>query len=206
MVSRRKPVRELENSEERYQLVQEELAASELRFRSLMEQSPLDIVIMTPEGRISKVNTAWMRHWGLEAEETDKVLASYNMRTDKQLEDLGVAPLVERAFAGESVVLPPIHYIQSRAFEEMGLEGIEARSRWIQTHLYSVKNANGDIEYVIGINMDITELKRAEQEAREQRELLARADRATSMGQLTGSIAHELNQPLTGILSNAQAA
>ncbi len=53
--------------------------------------------------------------------------------------------------------------------------------------------------------MDITDLKRAEQEAREQREALARVERATSMGQLTGSIAHELNQPLTGILSSAQA-
>jgi C4-dicarboxylate-specific signal transduction histidine kinase len=46
----------------------------------------------------------------------------------------------------------------------------------------------------------------AEEEARIQRENLARMDRATSMGQLTGSISHELNQPLTGILSNAQAA
>ena len=54
--------------------------------------------------------------------------------------------------------------------------------------------------------MDITELRRAEQEAQEQREALARVDRTTSMGQLTGSISHELNQPLTGILSNAQAA
>jgi len=52
---------------------------------------------------------------------------------------------------------------------------------------------------------DVTELKHAEIEAREQREVLARVGRATKMGQLTGSIAHELNQPLTGILSNAQA-
>jgi C4-dicarboxylate-specific signal transduction histidine kinase len=53
---------------------------------------------------------------------------------------------------------------------------------------------------------DITERKQAEEEARRQREALARIDRTSSMGQLTGSIAHELNQPLTGILSNAQAA
>ena len=49
-------------------------------------------------------------------------------------------------------------------------------------------------------------LSLAEKEVREKREALARVGRATSMGQLTGSIAHELNQPLTGILSNAQAA
>jgi PAS domain-containing protein len=85
-----------------------ELEESESRFRNLMEQSPLDIVILTPEGRISQVNVAWMRNWGFDEDEKAKVLAAYNMRTDKQFEALGFAPLVERAFAGESVVLPPI--------------------------------------------------------------------------------------------------
>jgi len=56
-----------------------------------------------------------------------------------------------------------------------------------------------------GSLQDITERKKVEEEARVQQEALARANRANSMGHLTGSIAHELNQPLTGILSNAQA-
>jgi len=56
------------------------------------------------------------------------------------------------------------------------------------------------------LNEEILERKKAEQEAREQMDTLASVDRATRMGQLTGAIAHELNQPLTGILSNAQAA
>ena len=54
--------------------------------------------------------------------------------------------------------------------------------------------------------IDITKLKLVEQQVSEQRGALARIDRAKRMGQLTGSIAHEINQPLTGILSNAQAA
>jgi signal transduction histidine kinase len=52
---------------------------------------------------------------------------------------------------------------------------------------------------------DITENKKQEEEAQRQREIMARVGRTTRMGQLTGSIAHEINQPLTGILSNAQA-
>lgn len=139
-----------------------EVAESEARFRNLMEQSPLAIVIMTPEGQITKVNTAWMRQWALEEEERAEVLARYNMRTDKQFEDLGVSPLVERAFAGESVVLPPIEYNGNRAIDEMGLEGIEARSRWIQCHLYSVKDENGGIAYVVNTNTDITDRKQVE--------------------------------------------
>ena len=59
---------------------------------------------------------------------------------------------------------------------------------------------------MVNTYQDITDIKYAEMEARRHQDALARVDRATSMGQLTGSIAHELNQPLTGILSNAQAA
>ena len=185
---------------------QERLQQSEERFRSLVEQSPLAIEIATPAGEISQVNAAWMRLWGLDEDEAVQVAARLNRLADQQSRDLGMAPLIEKAFAGEPVALPPLQYDANLTMDELGLEGIEARARWVQCHLYPVKDADGKIAYVVSTYMDITELRRNEQEAREQREALARVDRATSMGQLTGSIAHELNQPLTGILSNAQAA
>ena len=50
------------------------------------------------------------------------------------------------------------------------------------------------------------ERRRAELEAREQRRELAHLTRVAMLGQLSGALAHELNQPLTAILSNAQAA
>jgi PAS domain S-box-containing protein len=186
-------------------LAEEKLTNSEERFRNLMEQSPLGIVVLTPDGQITQVNSAWMRAWGIDELETARVMAEYNFLTDPQMEELGVMPLVEKAFAGERVVLPPIEYSGKRAMADMRLEDIEPRTLWIQIHLYSVKDEQGAVAYVVGINFDITDLKKAEREAREQREVLARLDRATSMGKLTGSIAHELNQPLTGILSTAQA-
>ena len=48
--------------------------------------------------------------------------------------------------------------------------------------------------------------RKAEEEARRQRDELAHAQRVATLGELTASIAHELNQPLTAILANAQAA
>jgi PAS domain S-box-containing protein len=111
---------------------EEGLLESEERFRKLMEQSPQAIVIMSPEGQITQVNAAWMRLWGINEEETSQVLASYNMRTDPQIRDLGFASLVEEAFAGESVVLPPMEYSGSRAVEDMRVEGVEATPQtWI---------------------------------------------------------------------------
>jgi PAS domain S-box-containing protein len=53
---------------------------------------------------------------------------------------------------------------------------------------------------------DITERKRADAELLRQRAELAHLSRVTMLGELSGSMAHELNQPLTAILSNAQAA
>jgi two-component system sensor kinase FixL len=52
---------------------------------------------------------------------------------------------------------------------------------------------------------DVTERKRAEAEASNARRELLRLERLSRMGELTASLAHELNQPLTAILSNAQA-
>src|SRR5215510_9640997 len=52
----------------------------------------------------------------------------------------------------------------------------------------------------------VTERRRAEREAQEQRELLTHLSRVAVLGELSGALAHELSQPLTSILSNAQAA
>lgn len=53
---------------------------------------------------------------------------------------------------------------------------------------------------------DLTERVEAEAEARQRRDELAHLARVTSMGELTASLAHEINQPLSAIMSNAQAA
>jgi PAS domain S-box-containing protein len=59
---------------------------------------------------------------------------------------------------------------------------------------------------MLSIVRDVTERKEAENEARELREELAHVARVTSLGALTGSLAHEINQPLASIMANAQAA
>jgi two-component system, LuxR family, sensor kinase FixL len=56
------------------------------------------------------------------------------------------------------------------------------------------------------VMVDITERKQAELEAQQQRQLLRHLTRVATLGELSGALAHELSQPLTSILSNAQAA
>jgi PAS domain S-box-containing protein len=69
-----------------------------------------------------------------------------------------------------------------------------------------IKDANKRFVGAATIARDITASKKAEAEATEQRAELAHLSRVTMLGELSGSLAHELNQPLTAILSNAQAA
>jgi C4-dicarboxylate-specific signal transduction histidine kinase len=54
--------------------------------------------------------------------------------------------------------------------------------------------------------MDITRARQSELQLQEQRAELTHLSRVAVLGELTGALAHELNQPLTAILSNAQAA
>ena len=64
---------------------------------------------------------------------------------------------------------------------------------------------NDTLHVLVSIT-DITERRRMEQESALQRAELAHLSRVTLLGELSGSLAHELNQPLTAVLSNAQAA
>jgi len=69
-----------------------------------------------------------------------------------------------------------------------------------------IKNADGRIIGASKIARDISERKRAEDAFREVQMELAHANRVATMGQLTASIAHEVNQPLAATVTNAQAA
>jgi len=75
---------------------------------------------------------------------------------------------------------------------------------WIEHTCHPVFTGNNEFAGHRASNRDITRLKLAEQEASENREAALQLYRIVSLEQLAGSIAHELNQPLTGILGNAQ--
>ena len=85
---------------------------------------------------------------------------------------------------------------------------------------YRVTGPNGDVRWrsargraelghgrqLLGVVMDITPRKRAEIQAEHDHAALRHMTRVSLLGQLSASIAHQLNQPLTAILANAEAA
>jgi PAS domain S-box-containing protein len=81
----------------------------------------------------------------------------------------------------------------------------DGQVRWI-TGRGRVEFGGGKPLRMRGVSLDITERRQAELEATRQRMDLAHASRLTMVGELTASIAHEINQPLGAILSNAETA
>src|SRR5256712_580238 len=80
--------------------------------------------------------------------------------------------------------------------------------KYVRSTGHPVRNASGDVVEYIGTSIDVTERKRAEEERerlRQAQEDLAHVNRVTTMGELTASLAHEVNQPITAAATDANA-
>jgi two-component system, LuxR family, sensor kinase FixL len=77
--------------------------------------------------------------------------------------------------------------------------------RWMATRGSVHLDAHGKPTRLLGISIDITARKQAELEAKQRRDELSHLTRVALIGEMSASIAHELNQPLAGIVSNAGA-
>src|SRR5919205_3062631 len=158
---------------------EEALQLSETRFRAIIEQSPLSIQILSPDGRTLQVNRAWEELWGVTLDD----VAGYNLLEDRQLVAKGVMPYIQKGFAGEPTAIPPIMYDPDETIP--GLTRHEESKRWVRAFIYPVKDEADNVREVILIHEDVTEHKRAEEKLRESEERF----RAT-FEQATVGIAH----------------
>ena len=143
--------------------IEEELQVSEERFRSIIEQSPLSVQILSPDGRTLRVNKAWEELWGATFERLSA--AGYNLLEDEQLVEKGIMPYIERGFAGEPTFIPPIAYDPDETLPEITAN--ELSKRWVSAFIYPVKDEAGNIREVTLIHEDITERVRSEEALRE---------------------------------------
>ena len=94
----------------------------------------------------------------------------------------------------------------SQTFEfEYRLLRPDGETRWLISRGRYGYNDRGGIRELIGVAIDVTAQVKANLQLRLQREEMAHMSRVWSMGELTASLAHELNQPLSAIASNVAA-
>src|SRR5918996_761533 len=105
--------------------------------------------------------------------------------------------------------LPLLHEMIGRArddgsdFEfEHRLQLPDHSVKYLHLVAHATRDEDGQVEY-IGAIQDVTERRLAEEALGKARSELAHVARVTSLGALTASIAHEVNQPLSGIITNA---
>jgi PAS domain S-box-containing protein len=172
---------------------EERLRASEARYRDLYENAPdMFCSVEADTGRIIECNQTLVTKTGYTK---DEVL----QRTIYDLYHPDCLEEVEKAV---------------EAFRQTGhLRDLELQLKcrdgsklWVSVNVSAVRDGQGRILRSRSIWRDITQRKRAEEELRQKRRELAHIARVVTMGELAASLAHELNQPLAAIVSNAQAS
>jgi len=176
------------------------LRASEMMKTAILTSLSTGVAVLDQEGHILVVNESWKRlprEDGAMWDAGAGVGCNY-LELCQRAALQGVGPASE-ALAGIASVLQRARL--SFAFDYA--YGTTPADRWFAMVVVPLNRPEGG---AVVSHSDVTERKRAEMEAQQSRQELAHFTRVSTMGELTASLAHELSQPLSGILSNAQAA
>jgi len=172
-------------------LGEQALAQNEARYRAVVEDQTELICRFQPDGTYTFVNGAYCRYFKRSAKELiGHTFWEFIPPEGRQ----GARKLLDS--------ITPDHPAASREHEVLAPGG---ELRWQQWRDRGFFDDHGRVVEYQAVGRDITDLKRAEEAVQRQREELAHALRVMTLGELTASFAHEINQPLTAIMTNAQA-
>ena len=169
-----------------------DLELREAKIRRLVDANIIGIFIWEFDGRVLEANDAFLRMIGYDREDLILGRIRWTELTPPEWLERDIErwlpehrtsghlqPFEKEYFRKDGSRVPVL--IGLATFEESGNEGV-------------------------AFILDLTERKRTEAEARAMQTELAHANRVATMGQLTASIAHEINQPISAAVTNAQAA
>jgi PAS domain S-box-containing protein len=178
------------NISERYRAANK-LRDSEALFRAAFSHSAIGVALVSLNGRWLQVNDAVCRILGYSEPE----LLATTFQTVTHPEDLDAnSVLLHRALAGEIS-----HYEMDKRYIHK-----DGRIIWAQLTAALVRNALNEPLYFVAQLQDVTERREAQIEIERTRRELAHIGRVSLVGQLTSSLAHELLQPITAIVTNAE--
>jgi len=172
-----------------YKQAEKALRESEEFGSSLLSSAPNPILVINPDTSLRYVNPALEKLTGFSSEEIIGKKAPYPWWSEETL------------------------WKNGRNFEEAmrnGLKKVEGAFRrkngvrfWAEISSTPIIR-NGELKYFLANSVDITERKRAEAERRELERKAELQSRLASIGQMASGIAHEINNPLTGVIGFSQ--
>jgi PAS domain S-box-containing protein len=157
----------------------------------VFERSPDSMCIVGKDYRLQRVNPVFEQSWGKPAAALVGMHVAEVIGTE--LFERHSKPSLDRCFAGEEVSIAD-WYVTARG----------PRYR-VVTHS-PLRTDQQLVEAALLIGRDFTDYVQASEALRTAQMELAHVNRVTTMGQLTASIAHEVNQPLAGIMTSGHAA
>jgi PAS domain S-box-containing protein len=166
------------------------LKESEERWRSVFETSAAGVAVLDKDAKFVATNLAFQTMLGYSDEELRTV----------SLIDLGF-PDDRDALRrlGEELRTYP-RYDAVKQFRRR-----DGSAMWGHIYFSSILDADSKPRLIIATALDITYHKAAEEAARTAQSELAQVARLTAMGEMSASIAHEVNQPLAAIVANGNA-
>jgi PAS domain S-box-containing protein len=166
------------------------LRASEQRWRAVFERAIVGIVTVGLDGRYATANASFQRITGYTEDEL-RTLTVFDITHE---EDRGFI----RSFPLE-VGSASVHEFEKRYRRKDG------QAVWAYVSSFVVPATDTSPAFIAGIVVDITDRKRAEEALRQAQADLARVNRVMLLGEMTASIAHEINQPIAAVITNANA-
>src|SRR5260221_1419002 len=173
---------------------EERLLESEARFQMMADTAPVLIWMTGTDALCNYFNKPWLEFTGRSMEQEVGTGWTEGVHTDD----------VQGCF---DCFLPAFH--ARKPFRmEYRLRRADGEYRWVIESGIPRYTGDGEFAGYIGSNIDITDLKRAEQERERLRQVqaeLARVNRVTTIGELTASLAHEVNQPIAAAVTSANS-
>jgi PAS domain S-box-containing protein len=154
----------------------------------VFECSPDTVIIIGTDYRYKRVNPIHARNWGRPAE---SVIGMHIAElTGREFFEQRLRPFLDRCFAGENV-----------NFEDWFDSALGRR--YFVVSYSPLRSGSERVEAALAISRDLTDFVLASEALRQTQADLAHASRMTTMGELTASLAHEVNQPITAAVNGA---
>ena len=171
---------------------EENLRGSERRFRMLAEAIPHQVWSCLPDGSVNYGNQRWMDYSGLTMDQSQ----GYGWTSRVHPADMEAVLMAWREAKAQE---KPYYEVEKR------LRGSDGRYRRFLSRAVPVYDEQGKILQWFGTYTDIEDRRQAEEALHAAQAELAHVSRLTIMGELTASLAHELNQPLAAVVTNGGA-
>jgi PAS domain S-box-containing protein len=158
----------------------------------LLQRLPVSAWTLEPDGTPDFVNEVWLEYSG---QTLDFV------RSHPEAWMTAVHP--EDRDAASRTFWDGVRSGQGFAIETRSLRARDRSYRWHLQQAVVLRDAEGKTLKFVGTTTDIDDQKRVEEALRQARDDLARINRVTTMGELAASLVHEVSQPISGAMTNA---